>query len=185
MGYFSTWTERAEASARLIAPYSLMAVLFIFNTVSFSFPLTGSITAPLLLMAIYYWAIYRPTLIPAWIAFAAGLLVDLISGIDTVGISALVFVIVRWVMTDQRRYFMGQSFLMIWIGFTIVEITALFVEWAVYGILGSGWLPLRPLYFSALMGVAVFPIVSMLLHMTHRILPQTQGHFISAKAKKL
>ena len=117
MGYFSTWTERADAGVRLIAPYSVMAVLFVFNTVSLSFPKAASITAPLLLMAIYYWSIYRPALIPAWLVFTAGIMIDLLSGISTVGINALIFVLVHWVVTDQRRFLLGQSFLMIWIGF--------------------------------------------------------------------
>jgi rod shape-determining protein MreD len=178
MGYFSTWTERAEAGVRLVVPYSLMAVLFIFNVVSLSFPRTGSITAPLILMAIYYWSIYRPTLVPAWLAFITGVFVDLLSGISTVGVSALVFVMVQWLVTDQRRFLMGQSFLMIWIGFAIVSIAALFLQWLVYGILGGAWLPTEPLGFSILLGMALFPVISMLLHLTHKILPQPQASFM-------
>lgn len=186
MGYFSTWTERADTGVRLVAPYSLMAVLFVFNTVSISFPRTGSITAPLLLMAIYYWSIYRPALIPAWLAFIAGIMVDLLSGISTVGINALVFVIVRWVVTDQRRFLMGQSFLMIWIGFVIVSVVALLIQWLVFGLLGAGWLPFRPLGFSVLLGMALFPAISMLLHITHKILPDPQANYMmKAKGRKL
>ncbi len=186
MGYFSTWTERADAGARLIAPYSLMAVLFVFNTVSLSFPRAGAITAPLLLMAIYYWSIYRPALIPSWLVFSVGILVDLLSGISTVGVNALVFVLVHWVVTDQRRFLMGQSFLMIWIGFAIVNIAALFVQWLVFGLLGPGWLPLRPLGFSILLGMALFPVIAMFLHITHKILPEPQANYMmKAKGRKL
>lgn len=172
MGYFSTWTERAEAGARLIAPYSLMLILFVLGTISFSFPLGESIHAPLFLMAIYYWAIFRPTLIPPWFVFAAGLMVDLINGIETVGISALIFVVVQWIVSDQRRYLMGQSFLMIWIGFVIVSSAAMFMNWLIFGILTGGWLPLKPIAFSIIFGVALFPLISILLHATHKILPE-------------
>jgi rod shape-determining protein MreD len=177
MGYFSTWSERTEAGARLIAPYSLMALLLIFSIISFSFPVTGSIKAPLLLMAIYYWAIYRPTLIPAWLVFGAGILVDLISGIGAVGVSALVFVIVQWIVTDQRRFLMGQSYLMIWIGFMLVSIVSGLMQWMIFGMLNGVWPPLEQLAFSILLGGALFPVISTLLHLTHKILPEPRGGF--------
>ncbi len=171
-----------EVRVRLVAPYSLMLVLFVFSTISFSFPVGGSIHAPFFLMAIYYWAIYRPTLIPPWFVFAAGLMIDLLSGIDTVGISALVFVVVQWVVADQRRYLMGQSFLMIWIGFMIVSTAAMVMSWVVFGLLTGGWLPPRPLGFSILLGMALFPLVSILLNLTHKILPEPRNDFM-LKAK--
>lgn len=178
MGYFSTWTERAEAGVRLVAPFSLMAVLFIFSAISFTFPVTGSVKAPLLLMAIYYWAIYRPTLLPVWLIFLAGLLMDLISNLP-LGLTALVFVLAQWIVIDQRRYLMGQSFLMIWIGFAIVSAAVALIQWGLFGLLsGSRWPSPRPLGFSFLFGVALFPLISLLLHMTHKILPEARASLI-------
>lgn len=182
MGYFSTGTERAEAGIRYVAPYSLMAVLLVLNCVSFTFPVAGAVKSPLVLMAIYYWAIYRPTLIPAWLVFAAGIAMDLVSGIPAVGSTALVFVIVHWIVGDQRRYLMGQSFLMTWIGFVIVSGAAALAQWGIFGLVNGGWPPIRPLGFSILLGVALFPLVSMLLHLTHKILPEPRTGYMS-KAK--
>ncbi|MGB4107200.1 MAG: rod shape-determining protein MreD [Alphaproteobacteria bacterium] len=184
MGYFSTGSERAEAGIRFIVPYSLMAVLLVFSIVSFTFPVAGSVKAPLLLMAIYYWAIYRPTLIPAWLVFTAGILVDFIIYYPVVGISALVFVVVHWIVSDQRRYLMGQSFLMTWIGFVIVSTVAGLAQWFIFGFLNGMWPPLRPLCFSVLLGVALFPVISMLLHITHKILPEPRtGYMMKAKSR--
>jgi rod shape-determining protein MreD len=181
MGYFSTGSERAEAGIRFVAPYGLMAVLLFFSIVSFTYPVAGAIKAPLLLMAIYYWAIFRPTLIPAWLVFAVGIFVDLMSGTDAVGASALVFVVVQWIVSDQRRYLMGQSFLMIWIGFILVSGVAGIAQWFVIGLL-TGWQPLKPLGFTILLGIALFPLISLLLHLTHKILPEPQTRYM-LKAK--
>lgn len=184
MGYFSTGSERAEAGVRFIVPYSLMAALLLFSVVSFTFPVAGSVKAPLLLMAIYYWAIYRPTLIPAWLVFSAGILVDFIVYYPVVGINALVFVIVHWIVSNQRRYLMGQAFLMTWIGFVIVSSLAGMTQWFIFGLMNDGWPQLRPLWFSVLMGIALFPLVSMLLHITHKILPEPRtGYMMKAKGR--
>ena len=177
MGYFSTWTERMQAGTRFIAPYSLVAVLFVFGVISFSLPVAGPIKAPFLLMAIYYWAIYRPTLLPVWAVFIAGILMDLISGITTVGISALTFIIVRWIVIDQRRFLMGQSFFVTWIGFMIVDLGSGIFEWVVFCLMSGSWLSFQPLGFSILLGIALFPLISFLLFISHKILPEPHASF--------
>lgn len=182
MGYFSTWTERAEASLRLVAPYGLMLVLFICSVISIAFPSNNSMKAPFFLMAIYYWATYRPTLIPSWFVFSAGILADFITGLP-LGLSALIYVVVQWLVTDQRRFLMGQSFLMIWIGFMIVSLAAGLIQWAVFGLVHYNWPSLKPLLFSVCLGVALFPLISILLHFTHKILPEVHGN-ITLKTKR-
>ncbi|MGB4057876.1 MAG: rod shape-determining protein MreD, partial [Alphaproteobacteria bacterium] len=172
MGYFSTWSERGESSLRLVVPYGLMALLFFVGTVSFGAPLAAAVRPPLFLMAIYYWAIYRPSLIPAWLVFAAGILMDIIVGLP-MGLNALAFVLVQWALSDQRRFLMGQSFLMIWIGFAIVSMAMGIVQWGIFGLLSEAWPSFKSLLFSVIFGVALFPLISALMHLTQKILPHT------------
>ncbi len=177
MGYFSTWTESAEGGLRLFAAYLCIALLFMLGSLSFTIPVAGAIKAPFLLMAIYYWSIYRPTLIPPWFVFIIGILADLISS-GPLGLNAMVFVAAQWFVTDQRRFLMGQSFIVLWIGFLILCLAAGLIEWAVFALFSDLLPPVRSLLFSAGFGVALFPAICLLLHLTHKLLPDSGAGFV-------
>ena len=170
MASFSTFAERIDTGVRLLAAHCVIALLFIFNIVAISYPLSGPVKAPLFLMAIYYWAIYRPTLMPAWLVFIAGILLDLLSGVP-VGLNTIVFMLIQWSVRDQRRFLMGQNFLMIWIGFVVLSVMAGLLQWAMFGLVNWGWPPLTPLWMSTAFGGSIFPFVCVILHLTHKILP--------------
>lgn len=166
--------ERFDAGARKVLPYSLMALLLILNSVSVPLAVAVDLKPPFFLMGLYYWAIYRPTLIPPWMAFSTGILADLVGGLP-LGLNAVVFVLVDWLVTDQRRFLMGQSFIMVWVGYFFVSVFALHLQWLIFGLVNLSWLPVRPLWFSLLLGMALFPLVCVTLHWTHKILPSPVG----------
>lgn len=184
MTSFSTMAERANATARFTLAYGFIFLLFVFNIVAVSYPLPSAVKAPLFLMVIYYWAIYRPTLLPLWLVFCAGIAMDVLSNLP-MGLSALVFVLVHWSVRDQRRFLMGQPFPVIWLGFIVTAGLAGFIQWVLFGLSKLGWTPLDALGLSIALGACIFPFVSVLLHLIHKILPgsdpgtrfssQTQG----------
>ena len=170
MKSFSTLTERADVILRMLAAYSMILFLFMLNIVSVSYPLTGLIKAPFFLMTIYYWAIYRPTLMPAWFVFIAGCVMDFLSGFP-VGLSAFVFLLIQWTVTDQRRFLMGQSFMVVWFGFVVVSLGTIAAQWAVFSLIQTQFLPVQSLLVSSVFGIALFPVICIMLHFTHKLLP--------------
>lgn len=171
MELYAPFGEKMALGARMIVPYILMVFLFTFNIVAFPYPITGIVKTPFVLMALYYWAVYRPTLVPPWLAFCAGILMDLLSGLP-VGLNGGVFVALRWIVSDQRRFLTGQPFLVIWLGFSILNVFVNIFQWAVFGLTGLAWPPLIDLMPSVFLGFALFPSVCLLLHLTHKILPE-------------
>ncbi|HBR68632.1 MAG TPA: rod shape-determining protein MreD [Rhodospirillaceae bacterium] len=172
----STLAERLDYSGRILLPYCLMALLLVFNTVSFSYPLVDGVKAPLLLMAVFYWSIFRPTIVPGWLVFLAGIVLDILSGLP-MGMNALVFVAVTWIVGDQRRFLMGQPFTMVWSGFCMVSVASGLVQWFLYGLIHLQWTPLYPVIASAVLGIMLFPFVNSLLHLTHKFLPVRSASF--------
>jgi rod shape-determining protein MreD len=170
MALFSSMTEQITTGLRITVPCALMGVLFVLNVVAVTFPLAGSVKAPLFLMGIYYWAMYRPTLMPAWVIFLAGCLMDLLSGLP-IGLNALVFLVFQWVVTDQRRFLMGQNFIMIWFAFCLLSFAGALAQWAVFGLSQFQWPSTDILLVSTALGFALFPAVYIFLHLTHKILP--------------
>ena len=167
----SSLSERADTLWRLLVVYGFIAVLFVLNTVSFSLPASGDIDIPFLIMAIYYWSIYRPTLLPPWLVFTMGIFFDFLGGLPVVGLTALIFICVRWIVVDQRLFLMGQSYVMVWVGFIAVNFISCSAQWFLYGLMQFQWTPFEPVLLVCLAGLFVFPAVSFFLHLTHRLLP--------------
>lgn len=174
MSFFSSFTEHFESGIRKFLPYSLLVFLLLLNAVPIPFVMSGDVKVPLFLMGVYYWSVFRPSFLPPWLAFVAGVIVDLLGGLP-LGMNASIYVLVQWIISDQRRFLMGQSFIMIWVGFLIVSIMAGCFGWLVFGLANWMWPPIKPIFFSVMFGGAFFPLVCVALHWTHKILPSQPG----------
>ena len=56
-------------------------------------PDVSPVVPALALVAVYYWAVHRPSLMPAWVVFLIGLFQDLLSG-GPVGVGILSLLLV-------------------------------------------------------------------------------------------
>ena len=170
MGFFSTWSERLDLAVRMVVPYALIGVSLAVNTLNF--PIDGGyiFNAPLVIMSIYYWCIYRPSMMPSWLVFGAGIFIDVISGVP-LGLNGLIFVLAQWVITDQRRYLTGQSFAMIWVGFIFVVFLTATLEVLLFRVMQGVWPNFMDQVISGMGASCLFPIFYWFLHMSHKILP--------------
>lgn len=168
------FAENLEILARKIPPYALMLAFLFLNSVHVPFIPGGAVKAPLFLMGLYYWSIFRPGMFPPWLVFIAGILADLIGAVP-LGLNACVFLLVHWTISDQRRFLMGQSFVVIWIGFLIVCSAALLFQWLVFGLVNQAWPMPGQLVFSILLGGALFPLLYVLLNWTYRVMTEQSG----------
>jgi rod shape-determining protein MreD len=162
--------QKIQSAARLAIPQILLALMILLGLLSLPVPYAGSARPALVLMAVYYWAIYRPTLVPPVLCFAAGLLTDILSGMP-LGLNALVLVIVQWIVRSQRRFLMGQTYKVLWAIFALVAVLASAATWGLYGLLAMRWPPLAPVAGSAAVSICLFPFVSLLLIYVHKLLP--------------
>ncbi|MCB9991862.1 MAG: rod shape-determining protein MreD [Rhodospirillales bacterium] len=168
--------RKFEEKARLLVPHLLLLVLLGLNITALPFFTAGAMKPQMVLMAVYYWAIYRPTLLPPAFCFAIGLLMDVLTGM-TPGINALILVLTQWGIREQRRFLMGQPYSTIWLVFGIVALASMLVQWALYGLVHMHWGPVMPALTGALVTMFLFPFVTLLLVMTHRILPVASRPF--------
>ena len=74
---------------------------------------------------------------------------------------------------------MGQPYLMFWSGFILVALFVGFLQWAVYSFLQMSWLPCEPVIGSVVLGGVLFPLMSLLMHLTHKLLPVSRINFSS------
>lgn len=164
--------KKMEYTARLMVPQLLLFVLLLLNMASLPLPYADSVKKHLVLMAIYYWAIYRPTLIPPSVCFLAGLLMDVLGGFPP-GLNALVLVLLQWIVRDQRKFLISQPYIVIWAVFGLVAASASVLQWALHGLHDMHWVALLPTLAGTAISLFLFPFVTLLLVCTHRFLPAT------------
>ncbi len=161
---------------RMLIVYLLMFSLFLLNTISFDTTISGTIDVPFIMMMLYYWSIYRPTLIPPTLVFAIGICFDLLSGLP-VGLNAFIFLFLRHVIVSQRLFLTGQSFTVIWIGFMIAGFAALSLQWLLFGLTGLQWLAIDKVILTSFVAILFFPLIAVVLHTSHKALPYIQDHY--------
>jgi len=169
--------KNIERTARLSLPFFALLALFMLNVTALPLPSAmGGLKPQLVLMFVYYWAIYRPTLVPPVLCFALGLLMDILAGLP-LGMNALILLVVQWLVKDQRRFLMGQPYITIWAVFGLIAGLAASVQWALYGMARLHWAELMPLALGVTASLFLFPFVTMLLIAVHRVLPvATRGY---------
>jgi rod shape-determining protein MreD len=155
---------------RLLLAQIVVLFFLCLNLVSFSIPFAGDVRPHFLLAAVFYWAVYRPTLLPPWYAFALGMLMDILSGVP-LGLNAFILIAVQWVVRTQRVYLMGQSFFGLWMGFAVTCFLAASAQWTLFTVASHSVAPAGPTLASIGMSILVFPLISLTLVMVHKILP--------------
>ncbi len=165
-----TFSKKLEIFARFCGAYCLIAVFLMLDMISFNVPYFNEIRPSFIVMALFYWSIYRPSMVPPWLAFLWGLLIDIVSGLP-LGLNALLYVILARIIQNQRKIFMGQIFLSIYIGYVLVSAGVATLEWALFCLVGFEIVSFKPVMGSILLGFAFFPLAFLLMNVTHKILP--------------
>lgn len=154
-----TFWSKLDSWARQLTPFGLTVLLLLVGVVPLHVPGFGAVAPVLPLIAVFYWALYRPQLMPAAAVFVIGFLQDALTG-TPIGVSAGVFVIVHGIVNTQRRFFFGKSFAIVWLGFALVSTGAFVATWvlvsAFYGVL----IQPQALFFQALLTLGCFPLLS-------------------------
>lgn len=167
-----------QTLARYSLAYAFLAFLFFVGLVSLSIPMTESVRPYFFLMAVYYWAIYRPSLMPSFVIFASGLLYDLVLGFP-VGLHAVLFLSVYLIIKNQRSFFLGQSYFIGWLGFLMTCLSVQMIEYLFFSLRLGSVLSLFPLVGNFLISALFFPLISLIFILLNRILPLAPKSIIS------
>lgn len=151
--------------------------LLLLGLISFSIPMSGEIRPFFILMALYYWSIYRPSLLHPFVVFLYGFIFDIVLGFP-LGLHSILFLVIQWVIKSQRLFFMGQTYLVVWIGFTVTTFSALLIEWIFFSVLSAGFVPYSAMINNLVITVFLFPLVSYFFILMHRFLPIAHKPFL-------
>jgi rod shape-determining protein MreD len=150
---------------RHLVPFGVTLFLLLLTATPTHLPGFAGIAPMLPLMGVYYWAIYRPDLLPAWLAFVIGLLSDIVDG-TPLGVTALVMLLVQGTAASQRKFFLGKSFAVTWWAFGLLAAGAVSLSWLLASLLIGRAIDPIPAMFVYLMTLCFFPILTWFLART-------------------
>jgi len=159
--------RRLERGIRGLTPFVTTLALVLLGTLPLPLPGFTTVMPWLTLMAVYYWSIYRPDLLPLVATFLLGLVQDSLSG-TPLGLNVSVLLVVQGVVVSQRRFFHGKSFMVVWSGFAVLASGAVALNWvlamAFYAALASP----TPALFQLVLTVALFPCLTWFFRLVRR-----------------
>lgn len=161
--------HRLDLLARQLLPFALSCLLIIVAMVPLRIPDVVPVLPSVTLIAVYYWTIHRPDLMPLWAVFLLGLFQDLI-GAAPVGLGILALFVVAGVVRSQWRFFAHASFAVIWSLFGLVAAAAVLTMWVLLCLLEATLLDPQPALFQFFATVAFYPCLSWVFVQTQKII---------------
>ena len=161
--------SQIEYYVRMSAAQILLFVMLCFSMVPSPFPETLTFFPNLFLMALYYWAVFRPSFIPLPLVFAYGLLIDSVAGFP-IGLNALLLMLIVLFVRGQRHILMSQTFPLIWTGFVLLVIGFEAVQYGIMSLTYMQFLEPNPSLYKAVASVIVFPLICQILVPVHRMI---------------
>jgi rod shape-determining protein MreD len=155
--------QKMDGVARRSVPFGLTIFLLLFGLTPSHIPAFSAVGPMLTLMAVYFWAVYRPDAFGYGFAFAVGVAEDLLAG-TPLGSTALVLMLCQWIVFNQQKFFNGRPFYVVWMAFCLVALGAAAIKWLAVGMFSpAGFVGPGPALMSAVMTMAVYPLVGWLL----------------------
>lgn len=155
-------TEYLDRFTRQLLPVALTLLLVILSVVPVQAVGYGAVSPAVSLIAVFYWAMTRPDLQPAIAVFGIGLIEDVLHGYPLGG-TAAVLLLTHLLVLWQARFLHGKTYPVVWLAFAVIALAAAFLRWGIISGLDGSAHGLGGAVFQALMTIAVFPIVTLLL----------------------
>lgn len=164
----SDWRQSLlDGFGRIGLTLLIVCVLLLLSVLPLGLQGYGDVRPAFVLMAVYYWAIYRPYMLSPVGCFVTGLVLDLMTG-GPVGLHALILVAVRTVTVSQQKLMLAQKFPVMWACFGLVALAAGLVQWLMVALIEQHLTDIYPVVISALLSTLLFPAVALPLYLLNR-----------------
>ena len=164
--------QRLDQWLRQRLPFGLTLLLVMCSVMPTRLPGFATVVPMLPLISVYYWSIYRPDLLPAPLAFLIGIATDIVWG-TPLGVTSLIFLVVQFLVSSQRRFFLTRPFLTAWWGFVLVGTVASLCQWLLISMMFGRVLDFHAGLFELLMTLSFYPLLSWLFARTQLTLLRT------------
>lgn len=151
--------HRLDQLARGLTPFALSVLLVILSLVPVRLSGLAPITPWFTLMAVYFWTLHRPDLLPLGAVFLLGLFADLVGG-GPLGVTSLALIATQAVVRAQRRHILPHPFIVQWVIFGLTALLAELLLALLHVVAYGAAVNPDPALFQALMTIACYPPVA-------------------------
>lgn len=166
MASLDHWRD-VNGSVRFFAPLLVAVFLSFVSMVPLKLNYFGAIVPSIGLMAVFYWAVYRPEAFGVGCAACLGFLYDVFSGAP-LGFNMLLCLVAYGTVVSQRHLFLSHSFIVLWWGYALLACLAAGGSWLFFCLISWRILPFDAVFFQAVAGIALFPVVATVFNWTQR-----------------
>lgn len=143
---------------RHVTPALSALLLVLLSSVNFYIEGLGSFIPMVGIIAIYYWAMYLPSLLPLWFVFLLGVLQDFLHG-TPVGMSSLLFLLFLKFLHMQRRYLAREDFWVFWLVFCFLSLFYALVSGMAYSLYYQSIMINDSLFMQWMYTVLIYPFL--------------------------
>lgn len=136
-----------------------VAALPLLQKLPFSFGLAEA--------AIFYWALLHPVLVPYWLLFLVGMLMDSVTG-GMFGLHAVSFMLIRLLTARARLLIPRHNLPLCTLGFAIVYGVACCISLLIVAYFSPATMTAAPVIAGWVASVGIFPILALFFHRIFR-----------------
>lgn len=166
-------TDQTRILLSRSAPSLLLLLVVVISGTPFLFSIQSMPQLYFSWMVIYYWALFRPTVLPFIILFASGLMQDIMLGMP-LGLSALAFLLIRLCVTSLRRFITAHQFWVVWGGFAILALLLVAMHWLVMDVFFDHQASFVSMLLSAALNWIIYPLCHVGCNVLYAKLPTLQ-----------
>lgn len=160
------FAHRINAWIKISTPAVISLVLIIFSATNFQLPGLDSFVPLFAFMTIFYWAIYNPSLMPAWFVFVLGIFQDFIYG-TPFGVASFVNLLLWWLAVSQRKYLIKERFIVFWLVFSVISLLFCLITSVLFSIYYQKFVLSNDIIMQWLFSAFIYPFLHKLFNVIH------------------
>jgi len=148
--------------------YLINFILLIASTQVVDFVAFDNVHVMVFLIAIYYWTVNAPSVLPYWFVFLGGLLIDM--SVDSLlGLHAFTFLIYVLVLGRVARIIKSQPLMYHVVIFILSAALFEIMRWSVMSLLTFSVMPIFPSVMSIVLNIVAFLPIMLVLKGVSRV----------------
>lgn len=160
---------------RVLLAHGVVLFLVLVLMANWVLPYFSVLKPQIVLIAVFYWTLYRPTLMPPWLIFVFGLMLDCMNPVMPLGLHGFTYLLIAGLLKPRRRMLMGQPFMMVWVAFIVVMMTDIVIKCLALWLFSPYQIQAGVIVLNGITTILLFPVLLMVMVSVHRVLPQSRG----------
>ena len=152
----TTSHSRSSYGIRAVLPFVISLIAAVVSNISVGLETLPNAAPFLTLIVVFFWSSRRPELLPPIIVFIIGLWHDSVVGAP-IGLTSLLLLAARAAVTEQNIFVFSQSFLLGWIGFSVICFGVIVLKWMLASWTAGLLLTIGPFFVQLLLSIVAYP----------------------------